>query len=796
MYAAYYSKKTTQQNNEITGLIQKAEKGNATARNELRKMAERDNVNAQVALGDYYYNSQNYNEAVRWYRKATTKGNTEATYRLGLCYEKGHGVQKDNKTALLWYNTAAKQGNEIADLMQEAEKGNATARNELRKMAERDNVNAQVALGDYYYNSQNYNEAVRWYRKATTKGNTEATYRLGLCYEKGHGVQKDNKTALLWYNTAAKQGNQEAQKRLNEINKQSQQNTNVSASYAAMYNNEKPTQQNNEITDLIHKAQAGNVDAQYDLGNRYLNGDGVEQDVEKASYWFQQNTANTKKTQNNNASASYAAMYNNEKTTQQNNEIADLIQKAQAGDVEALCKLGTHYYNGNKVEQNYNEAISSLIKCLQIIEEKHNATIKHRVEDIFKILNTINYLNNQSIKDKENDLSISFRNTLISLCNNFIPEYNKYISKDYLDKLECINYDFQIDYKLLLLDEFFYLCDLFKTSDLPKYLAVRLFDCHKKTDNSQKINALNNFESFKDSEEEYNKLKKFNVAICATMSSGKSTFVNALLGNDYLPAKNEATTATITSVYDKDYSNNLLGCIKKGNELIPCNKDVTLKDIENWNTDKNVSQIYLQGDLDNIGNKGAVVCVHDTPGTNNSSNSTHHDITMNFLNENKMDLIIYVSNAEHLGVEDEKQLLTEIKKLETPVLFIINKADSIDFEKEDFEQIKNQHCKYLQDIGFKNPNVLPVSAKAARLFKMSLKDKAERFTTNEKISFISYYTEFTEQIDLSDNSNSKNPYTNETVCITGENYNKQDIFNALNKTGITKIEQTIENYIK
>jgi hypothetical protein len=71
-----------------------------------------------------------------------------------------------------------------------------------------------------------------------------------------------------------------------------------------------------------------------------------------------------------------------------------------------------------------------------------------------------------------------------------------------------------------------------------------------------------------------------------------------------------------------------------------------------------------------------------------------------------------------------------------------------------------------------------------------------RFTKNEIISFISHYTEFTEQINLSDNSNSKNPYTNETVCIAGENYKKQDIFNALNKTGITKIEQTIENYIK
>ena len=469
----------------------------------------------------------------------------------------------------------------------------------------------------------------------------------------------------------------------------------------------------------------------------------------------------------------------------------------------------------------------------EIIRKKWKVKVNYRVRDIFKILNTINYLSNQkNIKDTKNNLSDLFCKTLIELCKNFIPEYNKYISendnnkdcnsriiiKQNIKKLKGSRFLFssqKVDYRPLLLDEFFYLCELFKLKgdffclkNQIEYEIFELFNYSKKArkmykfydyikNKTIKINCTYNFEAFKNKEEEYNKLKQFNVAICATMSSGKSTFVNALLGNDYLPAKNEATTATITSVYDKDYSDNLLGCIKKGNDLIPCGKDVTLKDIENWNTDKNVSQIYLQGDLDNIGNKGAVVCVHDTPGTNNSSDSTHHDITMNFLNENKMDLIIYVSNAEHLGVNDEKQLLTEIKKLETPVLFIINKADSIDFEKEDFDKIKNQHCKYLQDIGFKNPNVLPVSAKAARLFKMSLKDKAERFTENEMDSFVSYYRKFTKRIDLSNNSNIKNPYTtNETICIESKNYNKQDIFNALNKTGITKIEQTIENYIK
>lgn len=38
----------------------------------------------------------------------------------------------------------------------------------------------------------------------------------------------------------------------------------------------------------------------------------------------------------------------------------------------------------------------------------------------------------------------------------------------------------------------------------------------------------------------------FDVYVVATMSSGKSTLINAMLGRDLLPAGNEATTATIT----------------------------------------------------------------------------------------------------------------------------------------------------------------------------------------------------------------------------------------------------------
>ncbi len=46
--------------------------------------------------------------------------------------------------------------------------------------------------------------------------------------------------------------------------------------------------------------------------------------------------------------------------------------------------------------------------------------------------------------------------------------------------------------------------------------------------------------------------RDFDVYVAATMSAGKSTFINAMLGCDLLPAANEATTATIATITDND----------------------------------------------------------------------------------------------------------------------------------------------------------------------------------------------------------------------------------------------------
>jgi uncharacterized protein len=60
--------------------------------------------------------SQNYVEAVKWFRLAADQGNGYAQFNLGFMYDKGEGVPQDYAEAVKWYRKAADQGNGAAQV--------------------------------------------------------------------------------------------------------------------------------------------------------------------------------------------------------------------------------------------------------------------------------------------------------------------------------------------------------------------------------------------------------------------------------------------------------------------------------------------------------------------------------------------------------------------------------------------------------------------------------------------------------------------------------------------------------
>lgn len=85
---------------------------------------------------------------------------------------------------------------------------------DLLTRADSGDVYAQTMLGNMFAAgegvSQDYAEAVRWYRLAARQGAASAQLSLGLLYSQGQGVEQDKEIAYQWASIAAAQGGQDA----------------------------------------------------------------------------------------------------------------------------------------------------------------------------------------------------------------------------------------------------------------------------------------------------------------------------------------------------------------------------------------------------------------------------------------------------------------------------------------------------------------------------------------------------------------------------------------------------------
>jgi ribosome biogenesis GTPase A len=221
----------------------------------------------------------------------------------------------------------------------------------------------------------------------------------------------------------------------------------------------------------------------------------------------------------------------------------------------------------------------------------------------------------------------------------------------------------------------------------------------------------------------------FDVYVVATMSSGKSTLINAMLGKDLLPAANEATTATITRVADDKTTSAFRGRrIDKDGQVVATVEDMELATVEEWNRLDDTLLIDIEGNIQAIGKRDDVrLVLTDTPGPNNSQDEEHERVTMGFVQDSKRNpLILYVLNASQLGTNDDKNLLGLVaeamrkggKQSKDRFIFVINKMDVFDPEKGEYlPSVLSRVEKYLVGNGIQNPLIYPVSANLARLIR-------------------------------------------------------------------------------
>ena len=183
-----------------------------------RRAAEQNYAPAQNNLGASYENGRGVpkddQQAIAWYRKAAEQNYAPAQSNLGVMYQNGQGVRKDEQQAIAWYRKAADQGLALAlnNLDEDAEAAVnrndfATAIRIMRPLADQGNARAQRLLGMMYNAGwgvpKDDAEAVKWFRRAANQGDGDAQASLGAEYRNGTGVPQDYVHAYMWFILAA-----------------------------------------------------------------------------------------------------------------------------------------------------------------------------------------------------------------------------------------------------------------------------------------------------------------------------------------------------------------------------------------------------------------------------------------------------------------------------------------------------------------------------------------------------------------------------------------------------------------
>lgn len=185
----------------------------------LKKSADFGYWRSMDELADYYNNKDQDEEAIKWYRKAADLGCASALNSLGLYYDNGYGTEKDKNEAFCFYMKAAEGGNMEAmyNVAYCYHRGSGISKDLeqakvwYKKAFVKGDIESATYVGKLEKDAGNHKEAAQWFRKAAEKGDAEAQTKLGLCYDEGEGVEKDEREAFSWFMKAAEQGDSEAQ---------------------------------------------------------------------------------------------------------------------------------------------------------------------------------------------------------------------------------------------------------------------------------------------------------------------------------------------------------------------------------------------------------------------------------------------------------------------------------------------------------------------------------------------------------------------------------------------------------
>ncbi|WP_455927378.1 dynamin family protein [Pseudomonas capeferrum] len=221
--------------------------------------------------------------------------------------------------------------------------------------------------------------------------------------------------------------------------------------------------------------------------------------------------------------------------------------------------------------------------------------------------------------------------------------------------------------------------------------------------------------------------RSFDVLVLATMSAGKTSFINALIGQELLHAANEATTACLTRVEHRSRAKAFGGVTYCHDEReLERHAHTTREQMCLWNADAGVKKIHLSGRFRSTPRQACGLVLHDTPGPNNSQDERHERLMFEALGTVSFKVLCYVLNASQLGTTDDRALLAQVRERLAQRsgyqwVFILNKVDLLDPERgEGIATCVANARAYLQGLGFEQPIIIPTMANAALYARKAL----------------------------------------------------------------------------
>lgn len=235
-----------------------------------------------IGIGDIYLYGfgvpQNYAIAKQNFLSAVRVGCGCGETTIGYMYELGLGVPANEAIAFAWYTLAARDGDAQGEsnLGQMYEVGRGT----------------KVDIG----------KAVYWYKVAVAQGNADGERNLGNMYRSGQGVEQNDSEAAQLYQLAAAQGNNDAQAKLGLLYLDGRgvaQNTTAAEQLFKQAVGQNDPAGDEDVGWVLQNAghydlalqylaagaEAGDLEAQINLGYMYETGEAVPQSYQNELKW-------------------------------------------------------------------------------------------------------------------------------------------------------------------------------------------------------------------------------------------------------------------------------------------------------------------------------------------------------------------------------------------------------------------------------------------------------------------------------------------------------------------------------